>query len=87
VTGLMLAEFVSNYTIRLVSSFVFSTVISHARNELIKFSLIVDSTFTGLPNLPPNFKDAQVFEQFAKQQAISSTEQPSTALKKLEINQ
>jgi hypothetical protein len=45
VTGLMLAEFVSNYTVRLVSSFVFSTVISHARNELIKFSLINSFNF------------------------------------------
>jgi hypothetical protein len=43
--------------------------------------LIVDSTFIGLLNLQPNSKDAPFFEQFAKQQAPHSTEQPDTVLK------
>jgi preprotein translocase subunit SecB len=34
---------------------------------------IVYSTSTGLLNLPPNSKDAQVFEQFAKQQAAAQS--------------
>jgi hypothetical protein len=55
--------------------------------KLCWFSLYQSCKVSVQKNHASNSKDAQVFEQFAKQQATSSTEQPSTALKKLEINQ